>query len=238
MTGPRARASPDTAAQTPKASARVSRSGYTCRMMDKVPGSLAAAPIPMIDPAGDQPIDVPRQRGHHGSAAEDGDPDEHDTLAPEDVTEHSGHQHEAGERQRVAVDHPLQRGDPRVQIALDIGQPDADDRVVQEGEEEHPAQRGERESLGGRTEPTLLDVETGRRALASERGLGSLGQQGAPPRQSEPGHIRSVLSWARVLRTQGAGSGTPNGVPPGVGGGCRRLRGAPLGRVRGLGVLG
>ena len=48
MTGPRASARPETAAHTPSASARVSRSGYTCRMMDKVPGSLAAAPIPMM----------------------------------------------------------------------------------------------------------------------------------------------------------------------------------------------
>ena len=47
MTGPSARASPETAAQTPSASALVSRSGYTCRMIDKVPGSLAAAPTPM-----------------------------------------------------------------------------------------------------------------------------------------------------------------------------------------------
>ena len=47
MTGPSARASPETAAQTPSASARVSRSGYTWRMIDSVPGSLAAAPIPM-----------------------------------------------------------------------------------------------------------------------------------------------------------------------------------------------
>jgi hypothetical protein len=48
MTGPRAKASPDTAAHTPSASARVSRSGYTCLMIDRVPGSLAAAPIPMV----------------------------------------------------------------------------------------------------------------------------------------------------------------------------------------------
>ncbi len=48
MTGPRASARPDTAAHTPSASARVSRSGYTCRMMERVPGSLAAAPTPMM----------------------------------------------------------------------------------------------------------------------------------------------------------------------------------------------
>ena len=168
MTGPRASARPDTAAHTPSASARVSRSGYTCLMIDRVPGSLAAAPIPMITAAGDEPVDVPRQRRHDGATAEDGHPDEHDSLAAEDVAEHAGDQHEAGEGQRIAVDHPLQRGDAGVEIALDVGQADADDGVVEEGEEEDPAQRGQRKGLGGRSEPALLDVEPGRRALNTE----------------------------------------------------------------------
>jgi len=47
MTGPRARASPDTAAQIPTARVRVRSSVYRCRSMDRVPGSLAAAPKPM-----------------------------------------------------------------------------------------------------------------------------------------------------------------------------------------------
>jgi hypothetical protein len=36
-----------------------------------------------------------------------------------------------------------------VQITLDVGETDADDRIVEEREEEDPAQRGERELLGG-----------------------------------------------------------------------------------------
>ena len=48
ITGPAARASPDTADHTPRAWARSPRSGYSCRIIDNVPGSDAAAPTPMI----------------------------------------------------------------------------------------------------------------------------------------------------------------------------------------------
>ena len=88
------------------------------------------------DATGDEPVHVARQRGHDGSAAEDGDAGEHDPLSTEDVTEHPRRQHEAGEGQCVPVDDPLQRRDAGVQVALDVGQPDADDGVVEEGEEE------------------------------------------------------------------------------------------------------
>ena len=214
MTGPRASARPDTAAHTPSASARVSRSGYTCLMMESVPGSLAAAPIPMIDPTGDEPIDVARQRGHDGAATEDGDADQHDPLAAEDVAEHPGDEHEAGECERVAVDHPLQRGDPGVQIALHVGQADADDGVVQEGEEEDSAQGGQRKGLrgGDRARPRLMSNPGGAPSLPWEAWdpLASAGR--ASMRHRIASGVRGMaVSWARVLRTQGAGSGIPTG---------------------------
>ncbi len=132
---------------------------------------------PHDDAAGDEPVDVPRQRRHDGATAEDGHADEHDALAAEDVPEHAGHQHETGEGQGIAVDHPLQGRDAGVEIALDIGQADADDRVVQEGEKQDTAQRGQRERLGGRSEPALLDVEAGWSALGAEALGISLRQQ-------------------------------------------------------------
>ena len=46
-TGPSASENPDTAAQTPSARLRLRSSGYRCRIIDNVPGSLAAAPSPM-----------------------------------------------------------------------------------------------------------------------------------------------------------------------------------------------
>ncbi len=132
--------------------------------------------------AGDEPINVPRQCGHDGATTEDGHAREHHALTAEDVAEHPGGEHEAGERQRVAVDDPLQRGDAGVQIALDVGETDADDRVVQERQEEDPAQRCQRQRLGGRAEPTLFDVEARRRAFGDLGALGSLRQHRAPPR--------------------------------------------------------
>ena len=47
MTGPAASARPDTAVHTPRARLRARSSSYTCRSIDRVPGSLAAAPRPM-----------------------------------------------------------------------------------------------------------------------------------------------------------------------------------------------
>ena len=70
---------------------------------------------------------------------------------------------------------------PAVQVALDVGQADTDDGVVKEGQEQDPAQGGERKGLGGRTEPTLLDRESGWRPFASRGALRSLGQQGELP---------------------------------------------------------
>ncbi len=48
MTGPRASASPETPAQIPTARARARSSVYTWRSTESVPGSLAAAPRPMM----------------------------------------------------------------------------------------------------------------------------------------------------------------------------------------------
>ena len=149
MTGPSASARPATAAHMPK------RVGACFPIGVDVPDDGQGAGLgggradPHDDPTGDSQSTLPAERRDDGAAAEQGDPDEHDPLAAEEVTEHPGRQHQAGECQRIAVDHPLQRGDPRMQVALDVGQADADDRVVEEGEEQDPAQGGERERLGG-----------------------------------------------------------------------------------------
>ena len=179
--------------------------------------------------AGDQPVDVARQCGHHGSGAEDGDPRQHDALAPEDVTQHPRREHEAGEGQRVAVDHPLQRRDTRVEVALDVGQPYADDRVVEEGEEEDGAQGRERQGLGGRAQAPLLDLQAGSGAIAGAGPFGSLGQQGGPARRKRAPGCSSTQFMHRVLRTHEGGSGTPMGCPTSARQGNGRLWSAPLG---------
>ena len=47
-----------------------------------------------------------------------------------------------------------------MEVALDVGQPDADDRVVEKGEEEDGAQGGQGDGLSRRAQPALLDLET------------------------------------------------------------------------------
>src|ERR1700689_2838922 len=47
MSGPAARANPDVAAQMPIALLLALASGYRCRSIERVPGSLAAAPMPI-----------------------------------------------------------------------------------------------------------------------------------------------------------------------------------------------
>ncbi len=44
----------------------------------------------------------------------------------------------------VAADHPLQVGDRGLEVGLHVAEPDRDDRVVEEGEEEQRAERGQR----------------------------------------------------------------------------------------------
>ena len=117
------------------------------------------------DAAGDEPVDVGGRGGHDRTGAEDGDAGQHDLLAAEQVAQRPPGQHEGGERQGVAVDDPLQGGDAGMQAALDVGQPDADHGVVEEGQEQDGAERGQRQRLGPRTQPALLDLQAGHGAV-------------------------------------------------------------------------
>src|SRR6185437_9642179 len=58
---------------------------------------------------------------------------------PEQVAERSAGEHERGEGEHVPVDDPLQAADAGAERRLDVGERDADDRVVEEGEEEDRA---------------------------------------------------------------------------------------------------
>ena len=140
----------------------------------KGPGLAGRGADAHDDSRRDQPVDVARECSDDRSDAEDGDAGEHDPLAAEQIAQHPRRQHEAGKGQGVAVDDPLQRGDARVQVALHVGQSDADDGVVEEGEEQDGAQGGQRDDLGGRAETARLDVEAlGRSVGAVARPGGS-----------------------------------------------------------------
>ena len=103
------------------------------------------------------------------TGAEDGDAGQHDLLAAEDVAQRPPGQHEGGEGQGVAVDDPLQRRDAGMQAALDVGQPDAHHGVVQEGQEQDQAERGQGRRLGPGPETALLDLQAGHGAVDGGR---------------------------------------------------------------------
>ena len=91
------------------------------------------------DPADDEGAGAMRDRGHDRAGAKDRDAREHHLLSAEQVAERAAGEHERGKREHVAVHDPLQAGDADAERRLDVGERDADDRVVEEGEEEDRA---------------------------------------------------------------------------------------------------
>ena len=87
------------------------------------------------------------ERRDEAAAAEERNPAEQELLPSEDVTERPTGQHQGGEREHVAVDDPLQARDAGLQRRLHVRERDADDRVVEEREEEDEADGREREAL-------------------------------------------------------------------------------------------
>jgi hypothetical protein len=89
----------------------------------------------------DQHADVRRERGRDRGSRERDQPSEVDALAPERVAEPAGDDDCAGERQRIAVDHPLELGEGRAEIALHVGEPQVDDREVEVDREQRQRHR-------------------------------------------------------------------------------------------------
>jgi hypothetical protein len=77
--------------------------------------------------------------------AEDGDAGLQRQLAAVAVAERAEHQQQAGEHQQVGVDHPLQRRGGRLEVRLQRGERDVEDRVVEP--DDHEAQRQDAERL-------------------------------------------------------------------------------------------
>ena len=73
-----------------------------------------------------------------------------------------------------------------MEIALDVRQPDADDRVVEKGEEQDRAQGRQGDRLGRRAQSPLLDLEPGR-CPVDALALLAAGQHRAPGRDRAPG---------------------------------------------------
>ena len=84
----------------------------------------------------DQHAHVGRQRRSGRGDGEQEDPEDEHALAAEAVAERGAGQQQHGVGKDVGVDDPLERLDRRVQVAVDAGQRDADDEVVQHDHEQ------------------------------------------------------------------------------------------------------
>ena len=121
-------------------------SGIEMPQHRQCPGLTGRGAQPHDRPPGDQHRCGRGQRGQYRACAEHGRAGQHHSLAAELVGDHAEGEHGAGEGQRVGADHPLQVRHARVQIALHTAQPDAHDRVVQEGQEQQRAQHAQGQS--------------------------------------------------------------------------------------------
>ena len=86
------------------------------------------------------------QRGRH---EEPRDPDEVDPSPPEPVAEGAADEHERGQGEQVAVDHPLQLGQRGAEVAPDGAQRDVDHRPVEDRDPRAEGDAGQHEPAAG-----------------------------------------------------------------------------------------
>ena len=140
-------ATPPSPDHAPIARPRSCGSNDACRMA-RLPGVSIAAATPCTTRAptsiADGRRDGARQRGQREAAGA-----EHEHAPPaEPVTERAAEQDQPGERERVAVEDPLQAGERGVEVVGDPRQGEVDDGAVEHrharaehGGQQHPAGR-------------------------------------------------------------------------------------------------
>ena len=116
MSGPSATPTPAVPAHTPIALPR-SFAGKTLVMIESVAGMMNAPPMPMNARVAMSWSDVVGERREQRAEAEDDEPDLERAPAAEPVTEAAQREQQAGEHERVRVDHPLQLAVRRVELA-------------------------------------------------------------------------------------------------------------------------
>ena len=93
----------------------------------------AAAPAQALHEAGDDEfaLRLRKAAGQRGKHEQDDPGDEH-PPATDEVTKTTPEQQEAAERDQVAIDHPRQARLREVQVALNMGQRNVDDRGIED----------------------------------------------------------------------------------------------------------
>ena len=155
--GPIATAAPIVAPQMPNAVPR-SRPWNSCESSASEVANMIApptpcTPAPTIRKSAD--VEIPHSEGGDG---EEGEPDDEDPLAAEQVGERAGGEHAGREREGVRVDDPLQLGERRIEVLLHRRQGDVHDRDV---EQEHENRRAD----GDQRPPLRSITGTARRLL-------------------------------------------------------------------------
>ena len=147
-TGPIAMPRPDTPAQIPIAFAR-SFAGNVAVRIDSVEGMMNAPPTPI---SARLAINIPAEPATADSAepsAEDREAEVQRPAAAEAVTERAGREQQAGEDEHVGVDDPLELRARGMKVALERGQRNIEDRVVERDDEQREAEDEERPPAAG-----------------------------------------------------------------------------------------
>ena len=116
-----------------------SRGSKTLVMIDSVEGMTAAPPMPISARVAMRMPGEPAQADAAEPMPNTSMPAASMRLAAEPVAQHAEGEQQAGEGQRVRVDHPLLLALRRVQVLLDRGQGDVEDRVVEDHDQQRQA---------------------------------------------------------------------------------------------------
>ena len=112
-------------------------------MIDSVAGMMNAPPMPMNARVAISWSALVANADASEPRPKTTRPDLERAAAPEPVTQAARGEQQAGEHQRVGVDHPLQLAVRRVELAHDRRDRDVEDRVVEHDHEQAEAEDGE-----------------------------------------------------------------------------------------------
>ncbi len=134
------------------ARARSPGSGNSVTISAMITEDEIAPPSALDEARDDQHRLVVREPAQRGGGGEHRDAGEEHALAADEVAESPGEQQEAAERDHVRVDHPAEIRLREVQVVLDPGERDVDDRAVErvhQHREAHDDQRDPAAAVDG-----------------------------------------------------------------------------------------
>ena len=138
---------PASAPQTPSAMLRSRPAGNVTVSSASAAGESSAAPMPWIGATAMSIARTGCEAARERSGGEQPEADQEHAAAAEDVAHPAAEQQQAAERERVAVDHPLQAFGAEAEVGLDGGQRDVHDRDVEDDHELRDGEHRQRQPL-------------------------------------------------------------------------------------------